>query len=195
MVGWELMDVAVKCRALLLGRMYYVRLYAIDMAYITPLENDESPKTFRRRLCVTLHTMETASRGERDVKVTTLQPTTNWPKVWHNLHTAWITVEMKSVRFTVIHDIIPTNVRLSKIHLTDTNRCMHCGRTDTLLRRITECNDGKDIQEWTRARLAAILRTNPLNIPAELTLRISTSGPHSGMEQFYRFSPTWYITA
>jgi hypothetical protein len=46
---------------------------------------------------------------------------------------------MKSVWFTVINDIIPTNERLAKIHLIDTTICKYCGKPDTLQHRITEC--------------------------------------------------------
>ena len=62
--------------------------------------------------------MTVAAKGARKVLVMNLQPSTDWPKVWQNLHTAWITQGMKSVCFTVIHDIIPTNKRLVKIRLT-----------------------------------------------------------------------------
>jgi len=37
----------------------------------------------------------------------------------------------------VIHDLIPTNDRLAKIHLSATNNCQHCGQTDTLIRRLS----------------------------------------------------------
>ena len=84
-------------------------IYAIDMAYINPQGKEESSKAFRRRIYITLYTLTVAATGAREVWVMHLQPSTDWPKVWHNLHTAWITDEMKSVWFTVIHDIIPTN--------------------------------------------------------------------------------------
>ena len=73
--------------------------------------------------------------------------------------------------FIVIHDIIPTNERLAKIHLTDTTLCKYCGQPDTLQHRITECNEGTDVWKWTRTQLAIILRTNPLYISPEWTMR------------------------
>ena len=183
MEEWELVDIAAKCKALLLSlctcrvhpcaarypiNLFYVLAYATDMAYITAPGHVETPKSFRRRLYNTLHTMATAVM---DIRVTKLKPVFNWPQVWRNLQAVWITEDVKSIWYTAIHDIIPTNEHLSKIHLTDSNRCTHCGQSDTLLHRITECNEGKDIWEWTRARLSMILRTNTINIPAEWTLR------------------------
>jgi hypothetical protein len=141
-------------------KLAYTYIYAIDMAYVSPPCANESSKAFRRRLYSTLHTMAVAARSAREVRIRTLQPNTN-------LHSAWITEEMKSIWFTVIHDILPTNVRLSKIRLPDTNCCTHCGRFNTLQLRLTECNEGAVICRWTRACLAAILRAEPKHIPAE----------------------------
>ena len=124
-----------------------------------------------------------------------LHPSNDWPKVWHNVHTAPITEEMKSVWFTVIHDIIPTNERLAKIHLTDTTLCKYCGKPDTLQHRINECSEGTDIWRWTRTRLAIILRTNPIYISPEWAIRPHFHfRPPSGREQFYGCSHIWYTS-
>jgi hypothetical protein len=83
----------------------------------------------------------------------------------------WTPVEVHSTWFQVIHDLIPTNARLPRIRLRDTDKCPLCGRTDTLLHHLTECNDVADIWAWTRARIAMMLRTAPRHIPPEWTLR------------------------
>jgi len=116
--------------------------YAIKMAYIEPQRKEES-KAFRESLYHTLHAM--AAKELKELRIMLLHPPTDWPKVWHNLHTAPIREEMKSVWFTVIHDIIPRNERLAKIHLRDTTLCKYCGPPDTLQYRITDCNEGTDI--------------------------------------------------
>jgi len=107
----------------------------------------------------------------REIQVITMHPTLNWPQIWQNLHMAWGPDDVKSAWFLAIHDIIPTKERLFKIHLADTNRCNQCDQTDTLPHGITECNAKKDIWDWTRKRLAIILRTNELQVPAEWPLR------------------------
>jgi hypothetical protein len=149
----------------------YVCLFVIGMAYIQPQRKEESTKAFCKRLYHKLHSMAMAAKEPREVRIMLLHPSKDWPKLWHNLHTAPITEEMKSVWFTVIHYIIPTNERLAKIHLTDTMLCKYCGQPDTLQHHITECNEGTDIWRWTRARLAIILRTNPIYISPEWTIR------------------------
>jgi len=68
-------------------KLAYVRAYATDMAYITP-PGHESPKHFRRRLYTTLLTMALAASTTREIQVTTMQPTLNWPQIWQNLHMA-----------------------------------------------------------------------------------------------------------
>ena len=155
----------------ILNKLAYLQKYAFDMAYVTPPGRDEAPNTFKRRLYCTLHTMAVAERGAQEIRVIQSQPTANWSRVWRNLHTAWITEQMKSTWFIVIHNIIPANERLAAIRLTDTNRCRQCGRTDTHQHLITECNEGANIWKWTRARLAILLRMDPRHVPAEWTIR------------------------
>jgi hypothetical protein len=152
-------------------KLAYIYFYAIDMAYTTPPCTNEFPKAYRRRLYSTLHAMAAVTRGAGEARITILQPNTNWPRVWNNLHSAWITEDMKSIWFTVIHDFIPTSERLSKIRLSDSNCCTRYGQLDTLQRRLTECNEGVDIWRWTHPRFAAILRTDPKHIPADWTIR------------------------
>jgi len=66
----------------------YTHIYAIDMAYINPPGREESSKAFRRRLYITLYVMTVAAKGAREARVMHVQPSTDCPKVWHNLHTA-----------------------------------------------------------------------------------------------------------
>jgi len=125
-----------RCEISLQTRLHASLCYLL--ACIPHPGHDETPKSFRRRIYTTLHTMATAATAVRDIRVTKLHPTFNWPQVWRNLHAACITEEVKPVWFTAIPDIIPMNERLSKIRITDSNRCIHCGHIDTLLRSATK---------------------------------------------------------
>jgi len=71
----------------------------------------------------------------------------------------------------VIHDFTPTNDRLAAINLTETNRCGTCEAIDTTQHGLTQCGESKLIWNWTRARIAAITRTNPFYVPETWTLR------------------------
>ena len=76
-----------------------------------------------------------------------------------------------SVRYTAIHDIMPTKQRLHRIALTNTDRCDKCGQIDTLIHRVTDCGAGKDIWNWTQALLAMMLNKRPQHIHADWILR------------------------
>jgi hypothetical protein len=51
-----------------------------------------------------------------------LQPATDWSLVWGNLQNVRLTDGDRAAWYMVIH-IIPTNVRLHRIRLTDTEKC------------------------------------------------------------------------
>jgi len=50
--------------------------------------------------------------------VTHKHPTIPWTHVWTTKHTAWVSKRLKSLWYTVRHEIVPTNERLATIHLT-----------------------------------------------------------------------------
>ena len=90
--------------------------------------------------------------------------------MWQNLQAVWTSEKIRAERYKVIHDIVPTNVRLTRINLSDTDRCRFCGRLDTLIHRLTECKEMLDIWGWTRRRIVIMLRTSPKHIPPEWTI-------------------------
>jgi hypothetical protein len=148
-------------------RLEYLRIYALEMAYVEPPQQTEAPRAFRRRVYETLRTIQLATNKPRDVRIMLLYPTTDWNRLWSNLLATWAADAIKAKWFRVIHDILPTNERLNTIRLTDSALCSQCGERDTLLHRITECGEGREIWEWTRKRIAWILRMDPVWIPEE----------------------------
>jgi hypothetical protein len=127
----------------------YVRAYATDMAYVTPSRPYEGPRFHLKRIYNTLHVMAIREYPMRNVRIETLNPTYDWPRIWHNLHTAWITEAVRSSWYLAIHDVIPTKQRLHRIALTDTDPCVQCGQPDTLPHRLTECSAAKNMWVWT----------------------------------------------
>jgi hypothetical protein len=150
--GWGLIDVAAKCRALLLTRFWtqgrrersvsaewqkywklqkhvanpqhvgwipptliYLRIYALEMAYIVPPRQSEKPRAFRRRVYGTIRTISMANTKPTDMRITKLHPTTEWTSVWPNLHTKRASDAMKANWYMVIHGIIPTKEMLHAI--------------------------------------------------------------------------------
>lgn len=62
-------------------KLAYLYTYAVNMAYITPPEQDEVPRCFRRRIYASVHSKALALKGARDVRIMTQHPTTPWSKV------------------------------------------------------------------------------------------------------------------
>jgi hypothetical protein len=66
---------------------------------------------------------------------------------------------------------IPTQERLAKIVSATRTNAHSAEPVDTLLHRLTDCNEGVDIWLRTRDRLANILRTDPKYVLPEWTIR------------------------
>jgi hypothetical protein len=149
----------------------YVRAYATDMAYVTPSRPDEGPKAHLKRIYDTLHFMAITENPTRNIRIETLNPTYDLPRICHNLHTTWIIEAIRSTWYLAIHDMIPTKQRLHRIALTDTDQCVQCGQPDTLPHRLTKFSTAKNMWQWTRERLAAIFHTDPHHIPSDWPLK------------------------
>ena len=93
-------------------------------------------------------------------------PTADWNTVWKNIHCTPVPGGTKAELYKVIHDIIPTNVRLYKIRMSPINNCSNFGTHDTIQHHFTECG-GPQIWQWTTQKIVHILRTIPTRIPSE----------------------------
>jgi hypothetical protein len=113
--------------------------------------------------------MAGAGRVSWDMRIDEMRPNIHWARVWRNLHNSWVLEEFRSVWYVVIHDILPTNTRLAAIKMVETDDCRRCGRKDTVQHRLKECVEGAAIWDWTRNRLAQMLRTEPHHVPDEWT--------------------------
>jgi hypothetical protein len=87
--------------------------------------------------------MGAAGSTPREMRVVMRYPSVEWDRVWIDLHTTWISENIKAMWFLVIHDLLPTNKRLHRINLTETLRCKVCGAVDTRLHRLIECQGGE----------------------------------------------------
>jgi len=148
----------------------------MDGAYITPQQKNETSKACKRRI---YDTMVTLLRQTPELFmcmcISRLWVTTDWSSVWSNLHGTPVLEDIKMDWYRAIHDIVPTQDRLNRINMAKTNRCRHCNATDNLSHRIIECGEGQVMWDWTRERLATILRTNMRHIPDGWPLRLTLS--------------------
>lgn len=145
----------------------HVRSYALEMAYIPPLRPNDTPRLWRKSIFWVLHTMVVAASPVRPLRIVTMHPHYDWSRIWQNLHSAWIPAAFRSTWYTVLQDKLPTNNRLNRIVLFDSDRRNFCGQTDSLFHCILECGTGLDMWRWTRVRLSTTFRINACHIPSD----------------------------
>ena len=127
-------------------------------------------RKFKRRICDTLFLMATAGKMPPEMRIVQKRQTIHWDLVWRNLPASCVPEEFRSAWYAVIHDILPTRERLAAINLIDIDSCQQCGATCTIAHRLTECGDEPAIWNWTRQRIAMMLRMDPKYVPASWTL-------------------------
>jgi hypothetical protein len=92
-------------------------------------------------------------------------PQAHWSSVWKNLCEAPVPGSRRALWYKVIRDILPMSDRLYGIRVISTDSCRICDKIGTLEYRLTDCGEGKNIWNWTKHRLALILKTAPGRIP------------------------------
>ena len=109
-----------------------------------------------------LLTMATTSIGTSELRIVRKYPGIALQRVWKNVNTTVLSDHIKSAWYTAVHEIIPTNERLTAIHLTTTTSCVRCGATDTLLHRLISCEEGSVIWTWTKSQDSGNTMHTPL---------------------------------
>jgi len=90
------------------------------------------------------------------IRVEHTLPNTDWPKVWANVQAKYLPLSVRHVWFDLVHDIMPTNERLNRIGLSDTDKCVRCQRWDTALHRATTCGEAAATWSWLKGKLAGV---------------------------------------
>jgi hypothetical protein len=153
-------------------KLEYIYAFVQDMAHVEVQKGSETPNAFRIRVYDTMYVMSRAGREQQETRVVRQNPATDWKYVWTNLQDSGTTETITAVWHAIIHDILPTNIRFHNIRLADTPSCKECGGLDTHVHLLIECGEGMNIWEWTRQRIACIMRASPERIPEEWLLRL-----------------------
>jgi hypothetical protein len=151
----------------ILAKLEYLSPLATDSAYIIPQGPTESVKTYRKRIHNNFLTLLQAETPPTRMCIDRLWPDTNWQVVWTNLWATPASESTKETCYRVIRDIVPTWELLRNISIAPTDACTICNMPETRRHRITECGNGRFHWEWTRRRLALMLRTEPRWVPEE----------------------------
>jgi len=146
----------------------HLREYVADVAYIRSRDNTE---TCKKHLYTTLKALIITDNRHQEMRITKLWPHADWVTIWKNLQAAPVSGLDTATWYKVIHDIIPTNVRLHRITMSPTDTCKDCGGKDTLEHCLTECGEGTTTWGHTKSIIARILRTSAANIPHEWLVR------------------------
>jgi hypothetical protein len=100
-----------------------------------------------------------------EMRIQRLWPNNAWVRIWHNLHEAPVTDDIKMTWYLAIHDIFPTHVQLKRIDMITSPLCRQCNTDDDLQPRFADCGEGRLMWDWTRDRLAEIMQTTSSQIP------------------------------
>ena len=82
------------------------------------------------------------------VRVQDILPQTDWKTVWSNVQSRRLLMRARSAWFAAVHDIYKTNARLHAIGQAPDDKCVKCGRWDTILHRLTTCGNAATIWRW-----------------------------------------------
>jgi hypothetical protein len=61
-----------------------------------------------------------------EMRIQRICPKITWTWIWHNLHEALVTDDIKTIWYRAIQDIIPTHVRLKRINMITSPLCREC---------------------------------------------------------------------
>jgi len=125
----------------------------------------------KKRLYAAVLTNIRVAAGSPEMRIQKLWPNTDWTRIWKNLKEAPVSDNTRCTWYRVLHDVTPTNARLYRIKMTPSISCQRCTMDDRLEHRLTECGEGRNIWQYTKTRIALILRTIPSRIPDEWILR------------------------
>jgi hypothetical protein len=151
--------------------LLYLRVFVREAAYVPNQMNQESNDMYKRRTYKILKKIDEMSRTITEMRVCKLNPKAEWKQVWTNLQSTPGENPEKIQWYKIIHDIIPINERLHRINLANTDLCAECAKTDTLEHRLTTCGEAPVMWNWTRHKIAEIMRTSEAHIPGDWLTR------------------------
>jgi len=105
----------------------------------------EHRKTYKRRLYTALLRSTIAAAGFPELSVQNLWPNMDWECICKKPE--WCP---RARKYEVIHDIIPTDLRLHRIKMIHSDTCRRWTATDTLERRLIACVEGRTIWQYTK---------------------------------------------
>ena len=127
----------------------------------------KSEKTYKRRVCDAWNVLAGKKPMARNAMIMSMYPSINSHLVWRKLSQVIVTNAARSMRYLVIYDLVPTNVRLYSIHLVATESCSQCGTMDALMHTLRNVETTRTFGYTTAPFQHIFHRTTPRRIPRE----------------------------
>ena len=91
-----------------------------------------------------------ATRTWRPSKFELNNPDVNWDRSWSYTRLRGLNSDQTSFLFKLLHNILPTNERLYRLNLKDSQACSLCtsGNSDNLEHAFLECSHNNEINAW-----------------------------------------------
>lgn len=104
----------------------------------------------------------------------------NISQIWKNIDIKGIPIHVKSVWYSIIHDILPSRERLHRIFMIETDKCPYCNNTETILHRVFECHILQAMWDQSTIYLQCLLPANHVWLyPYKLLWPDFCFSPHS----------------
>jgi hypothetical protein len=127
-------------------------------SYIGEREKEETDKRYKRLVYEIQSLAQHTKTDTIGMRMQLKFPHAKWKAIWKNINNKILLPRIRTIWYTIVHDIIPTNSRLHDINLHTTGNCQYCGKRDTLIHRLTACADTQILWSWMKNRVACYLR-------------------------------------
>ena len=104
---------------------------------------------------------ETNEAGERETKVMKVElkyPDVDWKRTWKLFNSRGLSGGQRSILFKILHNILPTRMRLFRMNISDSPYCELCPHNiqEDLPHALLECDHNGGVNEWIIAVLIDI---------------------------------------
>jgi hypothetical protein len=99
----------------------YLRTYYQEQAYIDPKTADDKYDTYKQKVYKTFYAAQYHISVTLPIRMQEKHPHSNWTNIWKNINKQFLPITARTIWYTIVHDIVPTNERLHKSYTTQGN--------------------------------------------------------------------------
>ena len=72
----------------------------------------------------------------------------NFQNVYENISSKFLKKDVRSSLIKIVHNVVPTKIRKFKIGIVTNDKCDQCKKADSVIHRLTCCNESKKLYEY-----------------------------------------------